>query len=156
MAEEQNLPEHPLTRIREYLRNGPFKAASTRERLPAILGISRSTLGRLERNGTPFSAEQKVVISSVLDIHPAWLGSAHGPIIARDGSPWNPANVPALVTGRKLVGVVHLAATAGLQVLQDRLQAEQKSGCPGIATFGILKLAAELDGAAVAKAVSDS
>lgn len=149
-------PIHPLTRIREYLREGGFRSAATRDRLPAILGMSRSVLGRIEREGKPFTPAQREVISNILDILPEWLASAYGPILARDGRPWNPAVVPALLQNHKLIGVVNLASSVGLEVLAQQLKLEQQAGRPGPATFGVLKLASELDGLAVAKAAASA
>lgn len=156
MSSTVDPPVHPLTRIRDVLRAGAFKSAATRDRMAAILGISRTTLGTLEREGKPFTPAQKEIVSQILDIDPVWLGNGFGPIRARDGHPWNPAVVPALLQNYKLIGVVHLASSIGLEVLQQQLRLEQMSGRPGPATFGVLKLASELDGIAVAKAAANT
>lgn len=149
-------PSHPLTRIRAHLREGGFRSAASRARLAAILGIGRTTIARLEQFGVPFNETQKEIVSNILDIHPAWLGSAYGPILSREGFPWNPSLVPALMQSRKLIGVVNLASSVGLEVLVRQLKLEQHAGRPGPATFGVLKLASELDGLAVAKAAANA
>lgn len=109
----------------------------------AELGWSASTLRRARR-AAELHPKHSTKVANVFGVLRDWVVNPLGPPIQPDGRPWRP-RFTVWLSGRNRMTIEELAYGPAFQIVSRELKREQADRIPGVAMYGVLKLARELD-----------